>query len=39
VLFVGTDWFTKHYDRLFAASEYWTIEISQGAGNSARLGI
>jgi hypothetical protein len=27
VLFVGTDWFTKHYDRLFAASEYWTIEI------------
>ena len=30
VLFVGTDWFTKHYDRLFAASEYWTIEIEPG---------
>jgi SAM-dependent methyltransferase len=27
VLFVGTDWFTKHYDRYFAASDYWTIEI------------
>lgn len=27
VLFVGTDWFTKHYDHFFAGSDYWTIEI------------
>lgn len=27
VLFVGTDWFTKHYDRFFPGSDYWTIEI------------
>lgn len=27
VLFVGTDWFTKHYERLFAGCSYWTIEI------------
>jgi SAM-dependent methyltransferase len=30
VLFVGTDWFTKHYDRFFAGSDYWTIEIEPG---------
>jgi hypothetical protein len=27
VLFVGTDWFTKHYERYFAGSDYWTIEV------------
>lgn len=27
VLFVGTDWFTKHYHTLFPGSDYWTIEI------------
>jgi len=27
VLFIGTDWFTKHYDHFFAGSDYWTIEI------------
>jgi len=27
VLFVGTDWFTKHYDRFFVGSDYWTIDI------------
>ncbi len=27
VLFVGTDWFTKHYERFFAGIDYWTIEI------------
>jgi len=27
VLFVGTDWFTKHYERYFTGSDYWTIEI------------
>jgi len=28
VLFVGTDWFTKHYDRFFEDIDYWTIEIN-----------
>jgi SAM-dependent methyltransferase len=27
VLFVGTDWFTKHYELLFTGADYWTIEI------------
>jgi SAM-dependent methyltransferase len=27
VLFVGCDWYTVHYGRMFAAKEYWTIEM------------
>lgn len=26
VLFVGCDWYTKHYERIFATQEYWTLE-------------
>lgn len=28
ILFVGTDWFTRHYESLFLEKEYWTIEPS-----------
>jgi len=28
VLFVGTDWFTRHYDSLFPGKEFWTIDPS-----------
>jgi SAM-dependent methyltransferase len=27
ILFVGTEWYTKPYERLFASQEYWTLEI------------
>lgn len=27
VLFVGCDWYTRHYSRLFAGRHYWTIEL------------
>lgn len=27
VLFVGCEWYTKHYESLFDAKEYWTLEI------------
>ena len=27
ILFVGCDWYTKHYRKVFASKEYWTIEI------------
>lgn len=27
VLFVGTDWFTKHYEQLFARCSYYTLEV------------
>jgi len=26
VLFVGCDWYTRHYERLFQGKEYWTID-------------
>lgn len=26
VLFVGCDWYTKHYEKQFEKSEYWTID-------------
>lgn len=26
ILFIGCDWYTKGYARLFAAKEYWTLE-------------
>lgn len=26
VLFVGCDWYTRHYEGLFAGREYWTLE-------------
>ncbi len=26
ILFVGCAWYTQHYERLFEAKEYWTIE-------------
>jgi SAM-dependent methyltransferase len=26
VLFVGCDWYTKHYEKTFAGREYWTLE-------------
>jgi SAM-dependent methyltransferase len=26
VLFVGCDWYTKHYASIFGAQEYWTID-------------
>ena len=26
VLFVGCDWYTSHYEKLFAGREYWTLE-------------
>jgi len=32
VLFIGCDWYTKHYERaFFAGREYWTIDISPKA--------
>ena len=32
VLFVGCDWYTKHYERAFFADrEYWTLDISEKA--------
>lgn len=27
ILFVGCQWYTKHYERRFAHKEYWTIEL------------
>lgn len=27
ILFVGCEWYTKHYEKIFANQEYWTIEI------------
>lgn len=29
ILFVGCDWYTKHYRKLFRNKEYWTIEIEE----------
>lgn len=26
VLFVGSDWFTRHYEKLFRGREYWTLD-------------
>ncbi len=26
VLFVGSDWFTRHYEKLFPGQEYWTLD-------------
>ena len=26
VLFVGSDWFTRHYEKLFSGQEYWTLD-------------
>lgn len=26
ILFVGCDWYTRHYEQIFAGKEYWTIE-------------
>jgi SAM-dependent methyltransferase len=26
ILFVGCDWYTKHYEELFVGREYWTLE-------------
>ncbi len=32
VLFIGCDWYTKHYERaFFAGREYWTVDISAKA--------
>lgn len=28
ILFVGCEWYTKHYEKLFCDKEYWTIEIN-----------
>ena len=30
VLFVGCDWYTSHYEKLFAGREYWTLEKDAG---------
>jgi len=30
VLFVGCDWYTAHYGRIFAGREYWTLEKDPG---------
>src|SRR5262245_2725665 len=27
LLFIGCDWYTKAYSRLFADKEYWTLEV------------
>jgi hypothetical protein len=27
ILFVGCEWYTKHYEKFFKAKEYWTLEI------------
>jgi hypothetical protein len=27
ILFIGCDWYTKHYPRMFTGREFWTIEI------------
>jgi len=29
VLFVGCDWYTRRYNRVFAGKEYWTIDKSE----------
>ena len=26
VLFVGSDWYTRHYEKLFPGQEYWTLD-------------
>src|SRR6185436_5792402 len=35
ILFVGCDWYTKGYSRLFAEKEYWTLEPNR---NRAKFG-
>ena len=27
VIFVGCDWYTRHYEEMFAGRDYWTIEV------------
>src|SRR5262245_31733372 len=27
VIFVGCDWYTRHYEDMFAGRDYWTIEV------------
>jgi SAM-dependent methyltransferase len=27
VVFVGCDWYTRHYEDMFAGADYWTIEV------------
>ncbi|MGF1958438.1 MAG: class I SAM-dependent methyltransferase [Aulosira sp. DedVER01a] len=44
ILFVGCDWYTKHYQTYFKGKEYWTIEIDKeqskyGAKNHINDGI
>lgn len=34
VIFVGCDWYTQHYEKVFARRDYWTIEV-----NPARAGF
>lgn len=26
ILFIGCDWYTKHYEKMFAAKDYWTLD-------------
>lgn len=35
VLFIGCDWYTKGYSKLFAGKEYWTLEANR---NRAKFG-
>ncbi len=34
VLFVGCDWYTRHYETMFAGRDYWTLEL-----DSSRAGF
>ena len=27
ILFVGCEWYTKHYEKFFKSKDYWTLEI------------
>ena len=29
VIFVGCDWYTRHYEDMFASRDYWTIEVDE----------
>jgi hypothetical protein len=38
ILFVGCDWYTRHYGRRFAGREYWTIEMDPARAQYGEAG-